>query len=113
MRTGSAFRALRSPLAVITIVLLCCWLGAAVLAPPVLSDSAGHIDVSAMQQGMSAAHPFGTDQLGRDILGRVLVATRLSLWLAMVTTAIGALFGTTIGVLPVVVGRRVGRLIVA
>lgn len=36
-------------------------------------------DVLSAGQGPSAAHPFGTDALGRDILSRVLVGARLSL----------------------------------
>ena len=41
----------------------------------------------------SAAHPFGTDQLGRDMLSRVLVATRLDLGIAAASVALVFLAG--------------------
>src|SRR5258708_276656 len=106
-------RRLRSPLAVITLVLLAGLLVTAVLGPALFGARANHINVNSLQLGMSAAHPFGTDALGRDVLARVLVATRLSLGLALLATLIGTAFGVIVGALPVVLGRRLGRLIVA
>ncbi len=105
--------ALRSPLALITAVLLVVLLGDVVLGPLLLTRQASAVDVNAIQQGMSARHTFGTDGLGRDILARTLVAGRLSIWLAVLATLLGSLFGVVVGALPVVVGRRLGRLIVA
>ncbi len=67
----------------------------------------------AASQGSSAAHPLGTDLLGRDILHRVLVATRLSVLLAVMASLLGAAIGVPIGVLPALLGRRLGRLITA
>lgn len=62
----------------------------------------------------SAAHWFGTDSLGRDILSRVLVATRLDLGIAfasvILTFAIGALAGIAAGFFGGWVDRVVGRL---
>jgi ABC-type dipeptide/oligopeptide/nickel transport system permease subunit len=45
----------------------------------------------------TSAHPFGTDSLGRDILVRVLHATRVSLGLAMSAVALAALIGSALG----------------
>lgn len=106
-------RTLRSPMGLITATLLFGLAAVAVIAPPVMQEHADTIDVAAMQQGMSSKHLFGTDQLGHDILARTLVASRLSVLLALATTACASIFGVTLGVLPVVVGRRLGRLIVA
>src|SRR5207253_2881632 len=47
----------------------------------------------------TAAHPFGTDSLGRDILVRVLHATRVSLGLAMSAVALATLIGSAPGFL--------------
>ncbi len=55
-------------------------------------------DLDALSEGPSAAHPFGTDALGRDILLRVLVATRLSLELALGATLVGVVVGVLLGV---------------
>lgn len=50
-------------------------------------------------QGPSLRFPLGTDQLGRDMLARMLLAGRISLAVGMVAMAIAILFGTLIGIL--------------
>jgi peptide/nickel transport system permease protein len=47
--------------------------------------------------GGSWAHPFGTDELGRDVLSRLIVSIRMSLLIAFFGTMIAAVLGTTIG----------------
>jgi peptide/nickel transport system permease protein len=49
--------------------------------------------------GPSAAHPFGVDQLGRDVFARVLYGARVSLEVGVLGTAIAALIGTVVGLL--------------
>lgn len=44
-------------------------------------------------------HPLGTDELGRDVLSRLIVSVRTSLLIAFGATIIGAVFGTTMGFL--------------
>jgi oligopeptide/dipeptide ABC transporter ATP-binding protein len=83
----------------------------ALIAPPIWSDAASKINVAAVSQGSTHAHPLGTDLLGRDILHRVLVATRLSVSLAILASLLGAAVGVPIGVLPSLLGPRLGRLI--
>ncbi len=48
-------------------------------------------------QPPSAAHWFGTDQLGRDILSRVIVATRLDLGIAVLAVALSFIAGSALG----------------
>jgi peptide/nickel transport system permease protein len=55
----------------------------------------------------SAAHPFGTDTLGRDIAIRMLHGTRVTLGLAVCAVAVAALVGSLIGLLAGYAGRRV------
>ncbi len=47
--------------------------------------------------GPSAAHPFGVDQLGRDVFARVLYGTRVSLEVGLLGTAIATAIGTLVG----------------
>ncbi|WP_020499910.1 dipeptide/oligopeptide/nickel ABC transporter permease/ATP-binding protein [Sciscionella marina] len=106
-------RQLTRPLGLTTLVLVSVTLLLAVFGPVLWSARADSIDIDAMRQGMSAAHPFGTDYLGRDVLARTLVATRLSVLLALLATVLGAALGILLGTLPVVLGRRIGGLVVA
>ena len=49
--------------------------------------------------GPSAAHPFGVDQLGRDVLSRVIYGSRVSLEVGILGTAVAAVIGTIFGLL--------------
>jgi peptide/nickel transport system permease protein len=113
-RRGSVWTAaLRTPVGACSAVLLALVVVLSVLAPLLWGDGAAAIDTDAIGQGPSGAHPFGTDSLGRDLLLRTLVATRLSVGLAVLATAIGAGTGVILGTLPSVLPRRVGRLLTA
>lgn len=48
-------------------------------------------------QGPSAAHWFGTDQLGRDVFSRTIVATRLDLYIAFAAVVLSSVIGSIIG----------------
>ncbi|AKS33527.1 ABC transporter permease [Mycolicibacterium goodii] len=65
------------------------------------------IDVPSALQGPSGAHWFGTDELGRDVFSRILVAVQASLRVAVVSVALAAVVGVTIGI---VAGYRGGWL---
>lgn len=49
--------------------------------------------------GGSAAHLLGTDELGRDVLSRLLLSIQLSIFIAFGATLLGAVLGTTLGFL--------------
>ena len=68
---------------------------------------------SQILKGPSSEHWAGTDGLGRDIFSRVLVATRLSVSLALSATAIGVATGVLLGTAMLWAGARVGRLVTA
>ncbi len=88
-------------------------LALAVLAPLLWGGRAGTIDTTAIQQDPSAQHLLGTDALGRDIFYRVLVATGLSIGLALLASAIGVVLGTVLGSAPSVLPRRAARVVIA
>ena len=103
--------ALRTPVGIVALVGVLTIVALALFAPALWSDAAERIDVPAASQGASREHLMGTDALGRDIFHRVLVATRLSVTLAVLATLVGALIGIPLGGLPSLVGERLGRLV--
>jgi len=56
-------------------------------------------DYKAIMQPPSAAHIFGTDNFGRDMLSRVIWATRIDIQIAIFSTVFPLVFGTIIGTL--------------
>jgi peptide/nickel transport system ATP-binding protein/peptide/nickel transport system permease protein len=104
-------QALRSPVGAVSFAMVALIVLLAIVAPEIWSHAADRFDIAAAQQGSSHEHLLGTDALGRDILDRLLVATRLSVSLAALATAIGAAIGIPIGALPVIAGPRLGRLV--
>jgi oligopeptide/dipeptide ABC transporter ATP-binding protein len=110
-RPGTFRKAVRSPLGIASGILLALILLLAVLAPVLWTSQANALDVVNMRQGPSAKHWLGTNLLGQDIFYRVLVASRLSVGLALAATAIGVGAGLVLGTAPVVLGRRVGRFV--
>ncbi|HWH10735.1 MAG TPA: ABC transporter permease [Solirubrobacteraceae bacterium] len=49
--------------------------------------------------GPSSAHPFGVDELGRDVLARVIYGTRISLEVGIFGTLIATVIGTVLGLI--------------
>lgn len=62
--------------------------------------------------GGSWAHPLGTDDLGRDVLSRLVASLQTSLAIALGATIISAVIGTTIGILAAHLGGWVDQVIV-
>lgn len=70
---------------------------AVVIGPFFYGRDSDLINATALYQAPSGAHPFGTDQLGRDLLLRCLYGGRLSLTIASGATAIAIVLGSTWG----------------
>lgn len=63
------------------------------------------IDLLAMNSGPTATHWFGTDGVGRDVFARVLEGGRISLLVAVASTAISAMIGFLFGAVSALAGR--------
>jgi peptide/nickel transport system permease protein len=104
-------RVLGTPAGVSAAILLAIVALLAIFAPILWSSDASAIDTSSILQGPSARHWLGTNGLGQDVFYQVLVASRLSVGLALAATAIGVACGLLLGTAPLIVGRRAGRFI--
>jgi peptide/nickel transport system permease protein len=106
-----AVRALRhDPIALLGSVLLALFLLVAAFAPllaPHPAQGRGTADVGARELAPSAAHLFGTDHLGRDMLSRVLYGARPALGSAVAVVVLAILIGVPLGM---IAGYRGGRL---
>jgi glutathione transport system permease protein len=72
----------------------------AIIAPYIVPyDPENFFDYDALNAGPSAAHWFGVDSLGRDILSRILAGSRISLSAGLLSVVIGAVIGTFFGLL--------------
>lgn len=102
------------PTLLIGLALLLLLLAAALFPRALAPFSPTDFDYEALLKGPSAKHPFGTDNFGRDVLSRVIYATRVDLQIAVFTTLFPFLFGTLLGALTGYLGRwsdaLVGRI---
>lgn len=71
------------------------WLVAA--GSPHFAARSREIRLEERLQAPSAAHPFGTDDLGRDLLARVVAATPISLAIGIVSAAVSLIVGFAVG----------------
>jgi peptide/nickel transport system permease protein len=68
------------------------------LGPFVWPHEANGINLRIRNQGPSLAHPFGTDQLGRDTLARIMLGGRTSITVGLTAMLLSLFLGTLIGV---------------
>lgn len=106
-------KTLRTPLGILALCAFAGLIFLTVFGPIIWGAGAAATDTTKISQPPSADHVFGTDGSGRDILLRTIVATQLSVVMALAATAIGVVTGIIVGLLPFVLGSRIGRWIVA
>jgi peptide/nickel transport system permease protein len=108
-------RLLRSPSSVIGLVLIGLFVFVAVFAPLLAPYEPGDQNLSVIRPGVypgpSAEHLLGVDQLGRDILSRIIYGARTSLVIGLVSLGFGAIVGLTIGSLAGAFGGRVDTVL--
>lgn len=93
-----------SPLTVFGLLILTVVSFCVLILPELLSIDPNAIDLRARLAPPSAAHWFGTDEVGRDIFVRVLHGGRVSIGVAIFVVAIASVIGTIIGGLSGILG---------
>ncbi|WP_293032186.1 nickel transporter permease [Natronococcus sp.] len=100
-----------NPLNVVGLALVAAVATAAVVGPVVAPYDPTGQDLANRLQSPSRSHPLGTDQLGRDLLSRLLYGARISLGIAVAVTGIRLVLGTTIGLVAGYVGGWIDELL--
>lgn len=97
------------------LVLTAVLFAAAIVGPFVMPTDPNAIDTVNTFAGPSLAHPLGTDDLGRDIMARLLYGSRTSLGIAAVAVlfaaAVGHVLGTAAGFVGGAVDLVIGRVV--
>lgn len=110
-RTG-VFAARRARLRLVVSAVVVGVLGLAVmLVPPLVDLDQQLVDLSAARQGPSAAHPFGTDEVGRDLLVRCVYGLRVSFTVGLVAALVSTVIGTAVGAVAATFGGWTDRLL--
>jgi peptide/nickel transport system permease protein len=84
---------------------------AAVLGRTLAPYDPNAVDVVNRLQPPSGSHPFGTDELGRDVLSRVIVAARVSMVVGAVAVGIALVAGVVLGLVAGFYGRWVDDVV--
>jgi len=87
----------RHRLAVASLVILGLMIAAILLAPFIWGLAINDIDFTARLKGPSWQHPFGTDDLGQDLLARMLYGGRISIAVGLAAMVVAIVVGTIIG----------------
>jgi peptide/nickel transport system permease protein len=96
-RTGIRFALLRSPLTVIGLALILVFALCALFAPVIAPMNPIQQLLSQRLKPPSAEHLLGMDQLGRDVLSRLLYGARISLTVGLVVVSSAGILGTLVG----------------
>src|SRR6266536_886053 len=92
-------RLVRNELTVAGAVILALVVVAALFAPYLSPDDPLVMNPTQLLQPPSAAHLMGTDELGRDVLSRVIWGARISLYVGVISVTMAVVIGVTLGLL--------------
>lgn len=99
MANDTLKRLLRSPSAVAGAVIVLLLILAGIFAPLLTPFDPVRQDLRSVLQPPSATHLLGTDNLGRDVLARILYGARLTLFIGAFAVGVGLLFGVPLGII--------------
>lgn len=101
----------RSHVGLVGLVLVCGFLLLTAAAPLLAPYDPLTPDFAEVLAPPSRAHPFGTDDIGRDVLSRILYGSRVSLQAGLFTVAIGLALGLPLGLAAGYLGGRIDGVI--
>ncbi|MFI6938050.1 ABC transporter permease [Streptomyces sp. NPDC050418] len=84
---------------------------AVLLVPPLVQLDEQAVDLASKLQPPSPEHPFGTDDVGRDLLLRCVYGLRVSLLVGVVAAVVATVIGTAVGAAAAAAGGRVDRYV--
>ena len=90
-------RVCKAPMGLIGFTIVTCFVIIAILADFIAPFDPNKIDILNKLQGPSANHFFGTDQLGRDTLSRLIHGTQIALLVAGISIGLAVLIGSILG----------------
>jgi ABC-type dipeptide/oligopeptide/nickel transport system permease subunit len=93
------------------VTLLALFIVLALFGPAIAPYNPDAQDLLALLDPPSAAHWFGTDEVGRDILSRVILGTRITTMIALASVFIAGTVGVAVGLIAGVAGGGLDRLI--
>jgi peptide/nickel transport system permease protein len=95
---GDATRTLRrNPAAMVALAVMLAWLALAALSPFLPLEDPGTVIIERKLQAPSWSHPFGTDDVGRDLVSRVIHASRVSVPAGLLVVAVTMTIGSVLG----------------
>jgi peptide/nickel transport system permease protein len=111
LRRRVVVHARHNPLAAVGVVLIVIFVVFALFAPWMAPQDPAAIDLPGRLHTPSCAHWFGTDELGRDILSRVIYGARISMLVGSCVVALSLALGLIIGSIAGFYGGAVDRFV--
>ncbi len=111
MKTDFWYRFFRNKLAVAGGIVVVALFAVSLLAPWIAPCDPNEINIDRVLESPSSEHLLGTDQLGRDVLSRMIWGSRISLKVGFVATGIAILVGAVLGAVAGYYGRWVDSVI--
>src|SRR5207244_1579409 len=107
----------RNPAAILGVLILIVVVGTALAAPwiaphdPATQSLLRRFTPPVWTAGGNAAYPLGTDQVGRDVLSRMIHGARISLLVGVLAVVVSVLIGVTLGLVSGFVGGRIDTVL--
>ncbi|GAA2403216.1 ABC transporter permease [Streptomyces glaucosporus] len=108
---GAGGRPARTPRGLLSLALVAATVLAVLAVPPLFPLDQQAVDLAAKLEPPSWAHPFGTDEMGRDLLLRCVYGLRVSLLVGVVAALVATVVGIAVGAAAGALGGTVDRLV--